>query len=98
LLSSGKSGHAPHEVARIREWRSSPGTAAIQKKAKKGVVLNPHYSQPAHQQIAAALTDREQPWVESVFAEDRDQDGLTSILQWIGVEDLDWAFIEKYRV
>ena len=72
--------------------------AWIRRHREQGVVLNLHYSQPAHQQIAAALTDREQPWVESVFAEDRYQDGWTAIPQWIGVEDLDWAFIEKHRV
>jgi L-alanine-DL-glutamate epimerase-like enolase superfamily enzyme len=72
--------------------------AWIRRHPEHGVVLNLHYSQPAHQQIAAALTDREQPWVESVFAEDRYQDGWTAIPQWIGAEDLDWAFIEKHRV
>jgi L-alanine-DL-glutamate epimerase-like enolase superfamily enzyme len=73
-------------------------TAWIRRYPEKGVVLNLHYSQPAHQQIAAALTDREQPWVESVFDKDRYEDGWTSIPQWIGVEDLDWEFIEKHRL
>ena len=64
----------------------------------KGVVFNLHYSQPAHQQIAAALTDTEQPWVEAVRPKGRYKDGWTTIPRWVGVEDIDWAFVEKHKV
>jgi len=74
----------------ILAWaRSHPG---------KGVVFNLHYSQPAHQQLAAALTDAEQPWVEAVRPKDRYRDGWTTIPQWTGVEGIDWAFVEKHKV
>jgi L-alanine-DL-glutamate epimerase-like enolase superfamily enzyme len=65
---------------------------------EKGVVFNLHYSQPAHQQLAAAMTEAEQPWVEAVRPEGRYKDGWTTIPTWLGVEGIDWAFVEKHKV